>query len=301
MRTPPAATLLTFLLFSFVPSARAFNEPPVNLSLTSVLDGGPVMPGLYLVEYAVAVHQDQASDKDGNVIPGGAKVDSVTNTHQLVYISDQKIGGANLGVDFVQSVIGITSQGTIGSFPITSNLAGLGDFVFGPILQWNQGTLGGAPFVQRVEFDVTMPTGRYDKSFAANPGSNMWVFEPYYGFTWFFAPGWETSWRLIYTASTKNPDTQIKPGALLHANYAFSYGVTQKWRIGAAGYALQQLGDDQSAGADSPDSKERAIALGPAIGYAMPGLGVFLNHPFEFGTRNRLRSARTTLQLIIKF
>ncbi|MEK7787592.1 MAG: hypothetical protein AAB658_19480, partial [Chloroflexota bacterium] len=64
--------------------ARAFNQPPANLSATTFMDG--VAPsGLYYVNYTLFTDGRRAVDKNGNTISGGAKVDALTQLHQLYY------------------------------------------------------------------------------------------------------------------------------------------------------------------------------------------------------------------------
>ena len=52
----------------------AFNQPPLNLGLTDILDGGPPGPGSYFTEYIQAYQSDEFKDHDGNSIPGDPKV-----------------------------------------------------------------------------------------------------------------------------------------------------------------------------------------------------------------------------------
>ena len=111
-------------------------------------------------------------------------------------------------------VVAISGSGTVGSPgpPVSTNPAVLGDLVVGPFLQWFDTKLLGRPFFQRVELDVTLPTGQYDKKYLINPGSNLWTIEPYYAFTWFLTPEFSTSWRIHYTYNTKNDDPFAAPG-----------------------------------------------------------------------------------------
>ena len=45
-------------------------------------------------------------------------------------------------------------------------------------------TLFGRPYWQRLNFVFSLPTGDYDKDAAINTGSNTWIFNPHYAFTW---------------------------------------------------------------------------------------------------------------------
>jgi hypothetical protein len=281
--------------------AGAFNENAVNLGSTSFLDGGPVKPGTYLVEYGVLVNGFRARDKDGNQIPGGAAIAVSGLTTQVVHVTPWKILGANFGLDAVLPIVTPSAKGSLGPVPVTANTGGLGDLIVGPLLQWNETTLFGRPFMQRIESDVCMPTGKYDPNFAVNPGVNFWTVDSYYAFSWFFAHGWETSWRFWYAFNGENGATHVKAGQLAHVNFAMSREVLPQLRLGVSGYALRQTTDDKLDGARVPDSRERAFALGPGLVYQNPAFLLVLSNPIEFGVQNRFAGTRTVLQLIHKF
>ena len=71
----------------------AFNQPPLNLGLTDILDGGPPGPGTYFTEYIQAYQSDEFKDNDGNSIPGDPKVATVLSMNQLVHVYNHKILG----------------------------------------------------------------------------------------------------------------------------------------------------------------------------------------------------------------
>jgi hypothetical protein len=129
-------------------SAYCFNQPPLNFGATSVLDAGPVFPGLYLVEYVQFGEFYRPVDKNGDTIPGGGKANSLVSIHQLWYQTPLKVLGGLLALDFLQPVVAVTGQGALGPIPVTANTAGLGDTVFGAALQWNDTTLFGRPLIQ---------------------------------------------------------------------------------------------------------------------------------------------------------
>jgi hypothetical protein len=293
---------LAFVLLAALSSPSwGFNEPPANLSATTFLDGG-APPGLYYINYSIFSDGGKAVDKNGNAIPGGAQVNSFSQLHQLYYLTNYSVLGGELGFDVLLPIVAVTAEGTFyGAFPVTANTAGLGDLLAGPALQWDKGTLLGRPVFQRVESDVTMPTGKYDPTKLANPGSNLWNVDSYYSFVWLFADKWETSERFWYGFNSENPATGIKPGQRAYVDYAVSREVLPKFRVGAAGYVFRQTTDDKIFGVRQPDSRERVVALGPGVVYQGQGLTFMLSHPIEFLGENRFVGSRTTLQLIYKF
>ncbi|MBI4054782.1 MAG: transporter [Elusimicrobia bacterium] len=285
----------------FLQQAWAFQQPPANFGVTSFLDGGPVPPGVYLVQYLQFADGREAIGSDGDPVPGGARSTALAGLTQIFYVTRFSLAGGALGLDMVIPVAAPTGDGFLGAVPVTSNTGGLGDIALGPALQWNHSSLLGRPLFHRLEVDAILPTGKYDTSFSANPGSNLLTLEPYYSFTWLFAPGWETSGRLLFAVHGRNDKTDIRPGPLFHLNYAVSRQVLPRWRLGASGYFLHQVRDDRVGDAASADSKERAFALGPGLVYSTPSVTFLVSHPVEFGVRNRFRGSRTTLQIIHRF
>ena len=274
----------------------AFNQPPLNLGLTDILDGGPPGPGTYFTEYIQAYQSDTFKDKDGNDIPGDPKVANVLSMNQLVHVYQHKILGGHIGADVLLPVVAISSSG------IPSNPAVLGDLIVGPFLQWFDTKLLGRPFIQRFELDFVLPTGQYDKNYAINPGSNLWTIEPHYAFTWFLTPQFSTSWRLMYDYSTENDDTKVKPGQVFHLNYSVEYEFFKNFRGAVAGYYLKQITEDEDNGQNISNSKEQVFAIGPAVFWAAsPNFFLGLKTQWETSVENRPEGNRTTFRMTYKF
>lgn len=300
MRTFQACIPIVLVFALSIPAA-AFKQPPLNLGATSFLDGGGAPPGLFLLQYVQFIEGSSAVDDSGDRIPGGARSSALASLTQVFYLTRWKLLGGYLGLDLVVPVAAPGGSGAVGPFPVTANRAGLGDIAVGPALQWNGATLLGRPFRHRFEIYAILPTGRYDKAYAANPGSNLLTLEPYYAFTWLFAEGWETSWRFLYAFHGRNDDTDVRPGQAFHLNFALSKAVLPYFRVGASGYYLQQVTEDKIAGATASGSKERVLGIGPGLVLHTPGTTFILSHPIETAVRNRFRGSRTTLQLLFAF
>jgi anthranilate 1,2-dioxygenase (deaminating, decarboxylating) large subunit len=294
--------LALLAMASAIPApAFAFNERPLNLGATSIYDGGGAPPGLIWMPYVQFVDASKALDKDGKTIPGGGTFTALSYLNQFFYLSPLKFAGAFVGFNVIVPAAVTSAKGMIGPMPVTANTGGIGDPTFGAALQWNDTKLFGAPFFHRAEVDVFAPWGKYDQNYMINPGQNFTTVEGYYAFTMFLSQKLETSWRLHYTWNGENPATKVQAGPLFHVNYDASYEVLPKFRVGAAGYILQQLADDKLGGASLPDSEERVFGVGPVLGYITPGFMALVTHQEELGVRNRFQDSQTTLQIIYKF
>ncbi|MBP2673751.1 MAG: hypothetical protein H6Q84_591 [Deltaproteobacteria bacterium] len=291
--------------------ALAFNQPPLNLGLTDILDGALPGPGTYFTEYIQAYQGRNFKNGNGDDIAGDPEAAFVLSMNQFVHVYPHKVLGAHLGADVLLPVVGIGASGTLGSPgpDVTSNPAVFGDLVVGPFLQWFDTKLLGRPFFHRLELDFTMPTGQYDSKYVLNPGSNLWTIEPYYAFTWFLTPKFSTSWRIHYAYNTKNSNPfyllgvdDVQPGQAFHFNYSFEYEIFKNFRGAVAGYYLKQLSDDKVNGNCVDGSKEQVFAIGPAVHYIFsPNFSMGLKTQFETSVENRPEGNRTTFRMTYKF
>lgn len=287
-------------------SASAFNQPGMNLGFTSFADAGAppegYTPGVVLSEVVQWYDSSTFRDADGNKIPGDTRVSVLVNTHQLYFLPklNDPLTGAQLALDVVIPIVAGSVSTPVNSM---SNSGGLGDFIFSPVLQWNNHKLFGLPYYHRLQVHITAPTGDYDPRFVFNPGDNVWSFAPYYAQTLWFLPyvDLEISLRHQWRYVTTNPDTDIQPGQIYYMNYAASYGLTRGFRVGLNGYALQQITNDEFRGSDIENSKERVIGLGPGIVYTKGPLTFMVNYYREFAVRNRPEGFRLSARLIYKF
>lgn len=279
----------------------AYDQPAVNLGFTSFLDGGPPAgPGLYFTEYL----QYYSADKLANHPAPNATVDVTVSLNQLIYQSDQVLLlGGKWGLDVIVPIVDFNSD-------LPANSTGIGDILVGPYLQWDP-IMGknGPRFMQRVELQTIFPTGRYDSSKALNPGSNFFSFNPYWAATLFVTPQLTTSWRLHYLWNAKNDDPFIGSGAgetqagqAIHGNFAVAYEVIpKKLRLGLNGYFMNQIGNSQADGSDSP-AKEKVFAIGPGAIFSLSqDTHIFFNTYFESQAENRPEGDRYLLRLVHHF
>jgi hypothetical protein len=313
------AVSLVSLLFMLTlrPAAMAYDLPAVNLGFTSFLDGAPPAgPGLYFTQYLQYYHSDKFKDGKGHDLPlPKPDLNAYISLTQFIYQSNQAVPftfGGKWGVDVIIPVVGVdASYGVPGPFP-ESNGAGLGDVLVGPYLQWDP-IMGkdGPIFMNRVEFQATFPTGRYDRNKEINPGSNCFTFNPYWVGTLFLTPKWTVSTRVHYLWTSENdepnrgfaPAGTTQAGQAIHLNYATEYEVIPKMlRLGVNGYYLKQITDTQADGRDIPDRREQVFAIGPGVLFSFSQNDhLFFNAYFEMEAENRTEGDRFNLRWVHHF
>ncbi|MBJ9999110.1 transporter [Pseudomonas sp. S33] len=273
--------------------------PGMNLGQTSFLDG-KALPGTLFQQFVNIYEADDFMDANGHRRPLDNRLRTLLATSHFAHISQHQLFGAYYGAEILVPVLLADPDFE----PHAGSANGLGNLIVSPfILQWPQTELFGRPYWQRLNLAFQLPTGRYDRHRAINPGSNHWSFNPHYALTWEFAEGWEASARLQYLLPGKNrdpaaplADDYLQPGQAFHANYSVSLALNAHWRLGLSGYSLRQITDERVDGHDRPDSRERVDAIGPALMFGWGKSRLFLNAYQEYGARNRSEGSRLILR-----
>ncbi len=290
-------------------SAAAYDLPYVNLGLANILDGGPLRanPGLYFQEYFPYYYSRTFLDAQGKLLGGipSPQLNNLASVTQLIYIFNQRLLGARPGID-VSLPAAIVTDISTNKLGITSNGSGLGDVALGFFLQWNTIFKGTRPiYVQRIEFNISLPSGKYSTiPEIINPGNGFFFISPYWAATLYFTPKLGFSWRLNYLWCAENKKTKRKAGTATYLNYAFEYRLQPRLFIALNGYWLEQLTPTQQNGHKVPDSYERVAALGPGILYSFDATletVVFANFFAEFNVRNRTQGIKTVFRFLKHF
>ncbi len=300
-------------------SAFAYDLPPLNLGYTSFLDGAPPAgPGWYFQQYIQFYRDGRLKDKAGDnlLLPTArgmetADIDVTSSLTQLVYQSDQTLMlGAKWGLNVMLPIAGFDLEPD-DNLALSTNSTGLGDLLIGPFLQWDP-IMGekGPVFMHRVEFQMILPTGKYDADDAINPGSNFFSFDPYWAGTLFITPKWTASWRLHYLWNAKNDDPykplgadDVQAGQAVHVNFASAYEIIPKrLRLGINGYYLKQTTDSKVDGSSVSGSREQVLGIGPGLVYHLsPHTHLFFNAYIESKAENRPEGKRLNFRFVHHF
>lgn len=294
--------------------AQAYDLPGVNLGFTSFVDGGPPAgPGFYYQQYHTYFTSDEFKDSDGDsALPSFADedIDLFILLFQGIYQSNTEIPlikgkwGLDVIVPFVYTDISYDTDNP--AFP-QDNAGGFGDLLVGPFIQWDP-IMGksGPIMLNRIEFQLIFPTGKYNSNRELNPGSNFFSFNPYWATTLFIMPKWTLSWRLHYLWNAENNDPNrgfvdaddSQAGQAIHVNFASAYEVLEKrLRFGVNGYYLKQITDTKVDGDDVSGRKEQVLAIGPgAVYHFSQNNHLFFNAYFETMVENRPEGYRFNLR-----
>jgi anthranilate 1,2-dioxygenase (deaminating, decarboxylating) large subunit len=309
-----ATALAVVAALAVAPSARAQLEPPVNLGATSFLDGGPPAgPGVYFNEYIQYFGADRINDASGHALPlPNPRLNVWSSINQLIFLPDFELPvlKARPAMDVLLPVVSTDiSYSAPGPFPQDDGF-GLGDLLLGPALQFNAVTGENGPiFVNRLEAQFIIPTGKYSNERVINPGSGFFSFDPYWAGTLFLSKKLELSWRAHYLWNAANHNPLAVPGVestqagqAFHTNFAMSYEVIEKHlRVGINGYWLKQTSDSSVNGNTIP-GREQVLGIGPGAIYSFNEKNhIFFNAYIETEARNRPEGTRLTLRYVKKF
>jgi hypothetical protein len=291
---PGPAMSAVIVLFLMMLSAQVRSQvtlPPVNLGGSNFMDG-VAGPGWLFQETVTHYRATGFSDSQGEKIPGDNEINISVALTQFAFISEKQLLGGFYGAEVLLPVVDTDIDTDFGP---NGSPTGLGDLIVSPlIIQWTKKELFGKPYWQRLNVNLTLPTGEYDRNKSVNIGSNVVSLNPYYAFTLELSPKFELSGRLHYLWNSKNEDPNpriasdhTQPGQAFHINYSASYAFRPGWRAGLTGYYLKQLTDHRIDNTNIAASKEQVFAIGPGLSYAAGGHFFNLSAYFESATENR--------------
>lgn len=305
---------INFAVMLIASAAQAYDEPVVNLGYTSFYDGSPPSgPGFYFQDYFQYYTSNRFNDKNGNPLPlPRTSLDVIANVTQLIYVSNIKIFGANLGVSsLLPWVINDSVHDGLHNTVLKAE-NGPGDLWVGPALQFSpimRKDGKGPLFVQRFELDVIAPIGRYSSIDAINASSHFWSLNPYWAFTFWMTPKLSASARLHYLWNATNPSPNVafgptanttQAGQAVFGDIAVGYAFIEKLTLGVNGYFFNQITDTLLNGKTVPGRKESIWAIGPGIVYSLTkNHFVFFNVYLEQDAKNRPQGTNGLIRFVV--
>lgn len=301
-----AALVVLASLLGARPAAAV--EPFVNLGFTSFVDGfpDPTGEGFAVVQYLRYARANALKDARGNDAAGfiDPSLDAVASVTQLLYTFRKPEGfPLHPAISLLVPVVYLNASFDPGGAVLRDNGLGVGDIFLGPVLQFPTIMSGERPLLfHRVEFDVIVPVGKYDRNRQLNQGYNQWGLNPFWSATLLPIPLLEVSWRLHWLYNFENPEPVFPPpgappvnttqaGQAVHANLASSIEVIPNTlRVGVSSYYFRQLTASQENGA-AVSGREQVLGIGPGLVWFPSKVDlVFLNAYYETAVRNRFQS-----------
>ncbi|KQM77925.1 hypothetical protein ASE74_16125 [Pedobacter sp. Leaf216] len=276
-----------------------------NLGLTNMQAGRTRPPGWYYIQYLQSYNSSRRRDRDSRPIIGMSQTSSIAAIQQIAYISKKTIADGNPGFTVLFAAVK-TDPGSTPDRVIKVNPNPVSDLVAGPFIQWYDKRLMGKPFSHRLGINVTIPTGAYDAQFDVNPGGHRFRIFPHYEFTFTPMKIFAVSIKNNFYFSFNEVGDYNRPAVAYNLNYAFEFKINPQLVIEAAGYYLNQFGQDKFKGdklyyndtLGISDTRERVFATGPGVGYSFKkGLAMEIKAMWEMDAKSRAQGFRGTMVL----
>ncbi len=147
---------------------------------------------------------------------------------------------------------------------LSDDMTGFGDLYPTAQLFWNEGVNNWMAYVTGA-----IPVGDYDADRLVNTGIGHAAVDVGGAYTYFNPDtGWEGSATVGLTYNFENSDTDYTNGESIHLDWAVSKFVSEKWQIGAVGFAYKQISDDDGAPEILNGFRSETYGIGPQFAYS---------------------------------
>jgi hypothetical protein len=252
-------------------------------------------PGWYVRDYNIFYTADQVNNSSGQSVgPSNFKVFTYAQVPRLIWVTDAKFLGANVGVNALLPIV----YQDITAGPYRSSTFGAGDLLVDGFLAWHP-----------KQFDFLLaagfwsPTGNSSAPPTTDAGLGYWGGMLTFGGTWYMDS--EKTWALSllnrYEVNSEQQNTDITPGN----GYTLEWGISKKLckniQVGPAGYFQMKTTADSGEGATT--ERDRVAAVGPEIDGVIPKIDVHVSvrYLYEFMAANRAQGQTITLTLTKRF
>jgi hypothetical protein len=275
--------------------------------LANITDAVSPPPGLYYNNYTQWYTTHHNYGASGEKLPGNLQINSLLSLHQLVYLTPIRLLNGNVHFTTIMPLVEISATGGQPATP-SVNPGIAGDLTVGAGIQWKERKVFHHPLWQRVEFDITLPTGAHDADYQVNASGHLYALAMYYTFTYFLTDKLSFGSRNQVNYNFNVLHTDSRPGMFYNVNFAVQYKVFQQVQAGLAGYYLKQFTQDAYAGNrhyyqenfNIADTREQVLGVGPGLSYLTSG-GVFLEGKifYEQAAVNRPAGTRPTFRVVL--
>lgn len=290
---PAAAAAMAMVCVAPVANAGEGGGSSYPGGVENFLTGAAPPPGFYVLEYGNVYRADKLKDDSGNDVPLPVfKVAANVISTRFVWSTPITLAGGNVMLHAIVPLVDLKVE-----VPgLSQRKTGLADVTFGPGLAFHH-----SPNLHSVVgFDFVAPIGRYAKGDLTNIGRNYWSLQPLYTVSYLDAAGFNGDIKLTGNFSRRNKDTDYRSGNEVYLDFSAGWGLGNGWVLGAGGFAMRQLSEDNQAGATLPASKGSAFAIGPSLKYDN-GKGWFITAKWqrEMSVRNRPEGSALWIKTIL--
>lgn len=260
------------------------------------LKGASLPPsGKYLKWYNMYYTADTVRDKNGDKLDLNQNLDTFATVPRFIWITDQKIFGANYGVNLAVPFVNVNLSNT----EINQSKFSLGDILIEQMFGWHldKWDISAAT-------GVWLPTGNFNPTNAVNIGKGFWTGMFTFGTTYYFDT--EKTWHLSglsrYQINSSKNNIDIRPGDDFLVEWGLGKTISQNLNIGITSYTHWQVTNDTgSAVSYDANVHTRFYSIGPEINYFYkPAQTLFeLRYQKEFGAVNYTEGQKITFSFVV--
>jgi hypothetical protein len=254
-------------------------------------------PGLYLKTYNVFYRAGVLMDEQGNAADVGFDVAVFAPVPRLIWVTEQKILGADFGMDIAVPLIATDLE--IDALGVHDSDTGIGDILVEPVvLGWHTERLD-AVFAA----GFWAPTGEWSPGRPASPGKGFWTGMFTWGATYYpdEQKSWSASALCRYETNSRKEDLDVRPGDDFHIEWGIAKNFCSVWDVGVTGYCHWQVTDDGGSDVTWDRSiHDRFFSIGPEVLYFCQcrKLSVSMRYQKEFAARDRPEGHNFVLSIV---
>jgi len=257
-------------------------------------------PGMYLRTYTSFYTANVY--RNWSAIPGrpdeGMDLDALAVVPRFIWMTDQKILGADYGMDFLVPLIYTDFEINTPGGWVKDNDTCVGDICVEPVdLAWHGGNYDIGAAVA-----VWMPTGKYNDDRLASPGKDFWTTMFTLGGTYYLdeEKTWSGSVLGRYEINSEMDELDAEPGDDILFEWGLGKTLAKVWDVGVIGYCQWQLTDDSGDDVTWDESvHDRVAGIGPEVSVFIPPAMMFISArcAWEFSAVDRPEGTTVTLTL----
>jgi len=246
------------------------------------------------------------------------KVQSGAISPTLIYITGQKIFGANYGFyiapAYGYSKVKVKAQITKAAIDgikikwltgkkieLEEDRSGIGDLLVTPVwLDWSADK-----YDIYSTYGFYAPIGEYDTDHFTNIGLDFWSHELSLGGAYYLNKNKATAFVLNgnYEINSKQRHNDVRPGQHLTLEYGISQYLSERLDIALTGYSVWQTTNDSGSDSRNKKTKDYVHGVGAQIGYWLvkDKFNATLRYTYEYAAQDRFKGEMASANFTFVF